>query len=174
MAHLPADLSPARAAGHICWRPLPTAMSADSGVTVRPAQIEDLAQVARHYGPVGETPWDPFIDRDRLGAIPLDGLLIAEKDGSYAGFLYWFEGRKPWFDKGADQYARLEEIRVRPEFEGWGIEQKLVDRFLREVSDRRIPLLYVATDETNAAAQKIYDRAGFRPFLRTIHYRKYA
>ncbi len=148
-------------------------MATDSGVTVRPGRIEDLAEVARQYGPEGETPWDPFIDADRLARIPLDGLLIAEKDGSYAGFLYWFEGRKPWFDKGADQYARLEELHVRPEFQGWGVAQRLVERFLREVAARRISLLYVATDETNTAAQHVYQQAGFQPFLRTIHYRKY-
>ncbi|HLY76413.1 MAG TPA: GNAT family N-acetyltransferase [Thermoplasmata archaeon] len=148
-------------------------MATDPGVTVRPGRIEDLAEVARLYGPGGETPWDPFIDAARLERIPLDGLLIAEKDGSYAGFLYWFEGRKPWFDKGADQYAQLEELHVRPEFQGWGVAQRLIERFLREVAARGIPLLYVATDETNTAAQHIYQEAGFQPFLRTIHYRKY-
>jgi ribosomal protein S18 acetylase RimI-like enzyme len=149
-------------------------MSADSGITVRPARTEDLAEVARQYGPIGATPWDPFSDAGRLDKVPIDGLLIAEKDGSYAGFLYWFEGRKPWFDKGADRYAQLEELHVLPEFQGWGVAQRLVDRFLRDVNDRHIPLLYVATDETNQAAQRIYENAGFRPFLRTIHYRKYA
>ncbi|MGA7860391.1 MAG: GNAT family N-acetyltransferase [Thermoplasmata archaeon] len=149
-------------------------MSTDSGVTIRPARIEDLVEVARQYGPVGETPWDPFADAERLATIPLDGLLIAEKDGKYAGFLYWFEGRKPWFDKGADRYARLEELHVRPEFEGWGVAQRLVDRFLREAAERQIPLLYVATDETNPAGQHLYEQAGFHGFLRTIHYRKYA
>jgi ribosomal protein S18 acetylase RimI-like enzyme len=149
-------------------------MSADSGVTVRPVRTEDLDEVVRHYGPVGATPWDPFAQAARLATIPLDGLLIAEKDGTYAGFLYWFQGRKPWFDKGADQYAQLEELHVRPEFQGWGIAQRLVDRFLHEVTERKIPLLYVATDETNRAAQTIYERAGFQPFLRTIHFRKYA
>lgn len=149
-------------------------MATGSDVTVRPARTEDLAQVARHYGPGGETPWDPFTDARRLAAVPLDGLLIAEKDGHYAGFLYWFEGRKPWFDKGADQYARLEELHVVPEFQGWGVAQRLVDRFLHEVTARGIPLLYVATDETNSAAQHIYERAGFHPFLQTIHSRKYA
>ena len=149
-------------------------MAADSGVSVRPARIEDLAAVAEQYGPVGETPWDPFADPQRLAGIPLDGLLIAEKEGVYAGFLYWFEGHKPWFDKGADRYAQLEELHVRPEFQGWGVAQHLVDRFLQEVTEREIPLLYVATDETNQAAQRIYEHAGFRPFLRTIHFRKYA
>jgi len=148
-------------------------MAADSGVTVRPARLEDLVEVARQYGSVGATPWDPFTDAQRLAGVPLDGLLIAEKDGTYAGFLYWFAGHKPWFDKGADQYAQLEELHVRPEFQGWGIAQHLVDRFLRDVTERGIPLLYVATDETNQAAQHIYERAGFHPFLRTIHYRKY-
>jgi ribosomal protein S18 acetylase RimI-like enzyme len=149
-------------------------MPEDAGITVRTAQPEDLAAVARQYGAVGETPWDPFISADRLAGLPLEGLLIAEKDGEYAGFLYWFEGRKPWFDKGADRYARLEELHVRPEFQGWGVAQRLVDRFLRDVTERGIPLLYVATDETNSAAQHIYERSGFHPFLRTIHFRKYA
>ena len=149
-------------------------MASDPGVTVRPAQPTDLGDVARHYGPIGDTPWDPFTDELRLAAIPLEGLLIAEKDGAYAGFLYWFEGRKPWFDKGADKYAQLEDLHVRPEFQGWGVAQRLVDRFLHDVTERGIPLLYVATDETNQAAQHIYERAGFHPFLRTIHFRKYA
>jgi ribosomal protein S18 acetylase RimI-like enzyme len=148
-------------------------MASGSEVTVRPARIEDLAQVAGHYGSAGETPWDPFADAKRLASIPLDGLLVAEKDGKYAGFLYWFEGHKPWFDKGADQYAQLEELHVLPEFQGWGVAQRLVDHFLHEVTERGIPLLYVATDETNQAAQRIYERVGFHPFLRTIHYRRY-
>ncbi len=148
-------------------------MAAESGVVVRPARAEDLPTVARHYGSTGTTPWDPFTTPERLERIPRDGLLIAEKDGAYAGFLYWFEGRKPWFDKGADQYAQLEELRVLPEFQGWGVAQRLVDRFLRDVNERQIPLLYVATDETNQVAARIYESGGFRPFLRTIHYRKY-
>lgn len=149
-------------------------MSADSGISVRAGRKADLADVARWYGSGGISPWDPFVDLERLSTIPLDGLLIAEKDGDYAGFLYWFEGRKPWFDKGADQYAQLEQLRVRPEFQGWGVAQHLIDRFLHDVSERAIPLLYVATDETNEAAQRLYTHVGFRPFLRTIHYRKYA
>jgi ribosomal protein S18 acetylase RimI-like enzyme len=149
-------------------------MAAGSEITVRPARQDDLPQVARHYGPVGVTPWDPFADPERFAKIPLEGLLIAEKDGAYAGFLYWFEGRKPWFDKGADQYAQLEELHVIPEFQGWGVAQRLLDRFLHEVAVRNIPLFYVATDETNQTAGRMYERAGFRPFLRTIHYRKYA
>jgi ribosomal protein S18 acetylase RimI-like enzyme len=149
-------------------------MSMDSGVTVRSARPEDLVHVAHQYGPVGDTPWDPFTDAERLAKIPLDGLLVAEKDGTYAGFLYWFEGRKPWFDKGADQYAQLERLQVRPEFEGWGVAQRLFDRFLHDVAQRQIPLLHVAADESNPSAQHLYDRAGFRPFLRTFHYRKYA
>lgn len=149
-------------------------MASDSGVTVRPARIEDFAAVAKQYGTVGDTPWDPFADAQRLAGIPRDGLLIAEKDGVYAGFLYWFEGHKPWFDKGADQYAQLEELHVLPEFQGWGVAQRLVDRFLHDATERAIPLLYVATDETNQAAQHLYERAGFHPFLRTIHFRKYA
>jgi ribosomal protein S18 acetylase RimI-like enzyme len=149
-------------------------MASGSEVMVRPAHAADIAQIARHYGSTGAVPWDPFADPQRLAAIPLEGLLVAEKNGDYAGFLYWFLGRRPWFDKGADQYAQLEELHVVPEFQGWGVAQRLVDRFLREVTDRGIPLLYVATDETNQAAQRIYEKAGFRPFLRTIHYRKYA
>lgn len=149
-------------------------MPSSVDVTIRLARKEDFPLIAGQYGPSGETPWDPFTDAGRLSRIPLEGFLVAEKAGRYAGFLYWFVGRRPWFDKGADQYARLEEVHVLPEFQGWGIGQALVDRFLQEVRDRGIPLLYVATDETNLAAQRMYEEAEFRPFLRTIHYRKYA
>ncbi len=146
---------------------------AAGGVEVRAATESDLAAVAAHYGRHGAAPWDPFTDPERLRRIPLDGLLVAEKDGRYAGFLYWFEGHHPWFDRGADRYAEIAELHVREEFQGWGIAGRLVERCLREVRARGISLAYVRADETDSAAQHLYREAGFAPFLRTLHYRQY-
>jgi len=142
-------------------------------ISVRPGEPTDFDPIVAQYGATGVTPWDPFTDPERLAGIPLDGLLVAEKDGAYAGFLYWFEGRHPWFDRGADRYAALHELRVLPEYEGWGVSRHLVNRFVEEVRERGIPLVYAATAETNTAAQQLYESGGFRPFLRTTHYRWY-
>jgi ribosomal protein S18 acetylase RimI-like enzyme len=169
----PLQPRPAAAKVDMSFRAFGFDMLAESGVVVRPGRPEDLSNVVRTYGTIGVNPWDPFVDEHRLATIPLNGLLIAEKDGTYAGFLYWFEGHKPWFDKGADQYAELKELHVLREFEGWGIAERLVNRFLEDVSRQEIPLVYVATDETNRSGHHLYEQAGFRPFLRTVHYRRY-
>lgn len=73
-------------------------------VTIRQGTPADLVNVVDHYGP-GDTPWDPFGDLVRLQGIPLEGLVIAEIDGEYAGFLYWFMGENPWFDTGTQEFA---------------------------------------------------------------------
>lgn len=88
---------------------------------VRPGTQDDLPLIAKHYGR-GDTPWDPFGDVARLRKIPLGGFLVAEVDGEYAGFLYWFETERPWFDESVWQCAQIEELQSFPDTGGgkWG------------------------------------------------------
>ena len=137
---------------------------------VRSANTDDLTLVADHYGK-GDTPWDPFGDPLKLQGIPLEGFIIAEVDGEYAGFLYWFEGEKPWFDAEVGRYAYIEEVHVLPKYRGQGVGKKLLEGAIDRLEVLPLDAVYIGTTEENSVARHLYESAGFEPFHRTLLYK---
>ncbi|MFQ5919074.1 MAG: GNAT family N-acetyltransferase [Thermoplasmata archaeon] len=141
-------------------------------VTVRRWVPEDLDRIAQHSGRSGDEPWDPFSDAEALRQVPLDGLVVAEVNDEYAGFLYWFLGRRPWFDREADRFAHILEVQVLPSLQGQGVGKALLNHALERLSEESLEAVYVDTTDDNDVARRLYEGAGFDPFLRTIHYRR--
>jgi ribosomal protein S18 acetylase RimI-like enzyme len=139
-------------------------------ISVRRAASSDLTHIVRHYGP-GDSPWDPFADLAKLQTIPLEGLIVAEVQGQYAGFLYWFAGENPWFDSRIDRYAHIVEVQVVERYRGQGVGKSLLIYALERIKEKSIAAIYVDTTEGNAVARRLYESAGFHSFSRTIHYR---
>ena len=139
-------------------------------ITIRHANTNDLAHIVHHYGP-GDDPWDPFDDMIKLQRIPLEGLIIAEIDGKYAGFLYWFVGENPWFDPFVEKYGYITEVQVLENYRGQGVGKKLLVYALEQLKKKPIDAIYTATTEDNIVAKHLYDSNGFRPFSRTVHYK---
>lgn len=139
-------------------------------INVRQALPSDLSRIVRHYGS-GDSPWDPFDDLAKLQSIPLEGLIVAEVDGDYAGFLYWFVGEKPWFDPNVKKYAHIVEVLVLTKYQGQGVGKKLLACALKRLRENAIEATYIDTTEDNIAARSLYEGAGFRAFSRTIHYK---
>ncbi len=137
---------------------------------VRSATTKDLPLVTDHYGKA-DTPRDPFGDVSRLEAIPLEGLLVAEVEGEYAGFLYWFEGEKPWFDRDVGRYAHIEEVQVLRKHRGRGVGKRLLTSALNRLMASGVEAIYIDTTEGNDVARHLYEAAGFRPIFGTIHYK---
>jgi ribosomal protein S18 acetylase RimI-like enzyme len=136
---------------------------------VRAGTRADLESVARHYAHA-DSPWDPFGDVERLARIPLDGLLIGEVDGQYAGFLYWFEGHSPYFRPGLQRFGYLHELHVKPEYRGRGLAKRLIERFVEDALARGIHQLFVDTDDINSVARKLYESFGFHRYRDVVHY----
>lgn len=139
-------------------------------INVRQVTSSDLPCIVQHYG-AGDSPWDPFGDLGRLQSIPLEGLIVAEVDGQYAGFLYWFVGERPWFDSQVEQYAHIVEVQVVERHRGLGVGRQLLAYALERLKGSGIQVVHVDTTEDNAAARCLYEGAGFRLFARTIHYK---
>lgn len=137
--------------------------------TVRAATASDLPAITGHYAHE-DTPWDPFGSVDRLARVPREGLLVAEVDGEYAGFLYWFEGQSPYFRPGLQRFGYLYELHVKEPFRGRGLAKMLVERFISDAQARGIRQLFVDTDENNAAARRLYESYGFRRYRDVVHY----
>lgn len=135
--------------------------------TVRSATPDDFPHIANHYGR-GDTPWDPFGDVEKLQEIPIEGFAVAEVEGDYAGFLYWFEAGKPWFDEGVGPYAQIEEVQVLPRFRGQGVGRRLLESVLDRLGTLSLDAVYVETTEENSVARHLYEAAGFQLLHRSL------
>jgi ribosomal-protein-alanine N-acetyltransferase len=122
----------------------------------------DLHSIVAHYGPGGgDSPWDPFVEVDRVQRIPRQGLLVAELEGEYAGFIFWYEARKPWYAPAVDRYARISDLHILPAFQGRGIGRALIREALARIHAAGIETVFLETDENNERAQKLYEGEGF-------------
>ena len=139
-------------------------------ITVRSGTAPDLPAIAEQYAHA-DSPWDPFGEVSKLSRIPLDGLVVAEVNGHYAGFLYWFEGSKPYFDQSVDRYANFQELHVLERFRRRGVSNLLVQRFLTDARRRGMVDAFVDTDDDNTIAQHLYESFGFTIYRKVYHYR---
>ena len=86
-------------------------------------------------------------------------LLLAVQAGTVVGSLYGYELQSPY--RKQPQFL-LYGIDVRPESSGRGIGTRLVARFIEEARRAEAFEVWVLTDETNAAALKMYSRCGMK------------
>ncbi len=143
----------------------------DKRAHVRRAVESDLPCIVEHYTWKADRPWDPFSSVERLKAIPQDGLLVAEADGAYAGFVYWFEGRNPWFDKGVERYAHIVELQVERQYATWNTGPVLILGALREIEAKGYTTMYVDTQEGSALEGLLSGRGGYVGHMRFIRLR---
>ena len=136
--------------------------SSPSALIVRTAHDDDLESIVAHYGPGGgDSPWDPFADNTRIRSVPREGLLVATLDGKYAGFLFWYEARKLWYDPTVDRYARITDLHVVTALRRRGIGRALLREALRRVRDAGIYDVFLETDDDNPPARNLYESEGF-------------
>lgn len=132
---------------------------------------DDLLKIVEHMKPAGDTPFYPFTDLGRLRRIPHDGLIVAERQSEYAGFLYWYHGERPEFDEPVARYGYIEELQVVEKFRGQGIGRKLLTYALNRMKEAGLEAAYLRTREGNTPTQNLYESLGFRPFSRQIRYK---
>ncbi len=135
---------------------------------VRKATRGDLRKIVAMYGPIGDSPYDPFSSVRRLLKLNLETLLIAEWQGEFAGFLYYFIHKRPYFEGDVDLYASIDELHVKRKFWNRGIGSALLQGAIEEVSQKGIRIVYVDTDEDNHRALHVYRKAGFKEFRKAI------
>jgi ribosomal protein S18 acetylase RimI-like enzyme len=88
-------------------------------------------------------------------------ILVAERDGEMLGYTYAaVEGNDYMELRGPA--GVLHDIVVDPAHRGQGIGRMLLDATLDVLKARGVPRVVLSTAEQNAAAQHLFDRAGFR------------
>lgn len=116
---------------------------------MRPADLEEVMLIERRsFG----APWEESTFRGLMRR-PSATLIAAELDDRVVGFaVQWF---------AADE-GELGDLAVLPELRGYGIGSELLDRCIREAVDRKVRFLYLEVREGNPAAQRLYERSGFK------------
>ena len=140
-------------------------------VYIRNATPKDLRKIVAMYGPVGDSPHDPFSSVRRLRKLNLETLLVAEWQGEFAGFTYYFIHRYPYFERAVHEYASIDELHVKRRFWNRGIGTNLLRAAIEAVSQKGVRVVYVDTDEDNYRALNVYRKAGFVDLRRSVKLR---
>jgi ribosomal protein S18 acetylase RimI-like enzyme len=88
-------------------------------------------------------------------------ILVAERDGKVVGYTYsGVEGTDYMSLRGPA--GVMYDIVVDPDYRQKGIGRMLVDATLAALKSKGAPRVVLSTAEQNGAAQRLFDRAGFR------------
>ena len=88
-------------------------------------------------------------------------ILFAERDGNVIGYSYsGIEGTDYMALRGPA--GAMYDVVVDPEYREQGVGRMLVDATLEALRSHGVPRVVLSTAEKNAAAQRLFDRAGFR------------
>lgn len=138
---------------------------------VRTATKSDFPDIVSHYGSDGGSPLIPFSSAERIKCIPIEGLLVAEVDEKYAGFLYWFSGREPLHDFGVTKYGYISEVRIVKEFYDKNVGLALLNEAFRRMEKGGLYTIYTHLNEGNKALIRLYEDLNFTAYSRTLHLR---
>ncbi|MFY9330560.1 MAG: GNAT family N-acetyltransferase [Candidatus Nanopelagicales bacterium] len=134
-------------------------------LTLRPAQPQDtrdilamiveLAVYEREPDAVHATEAD--LTEALFGSTPVASALVAEVDGSVAGFALWFTTFSPWEGRAG---MWLEDLFVRPEFRQAGVGLALLSELAQECLRRGFSRLEWWVLDWNSLAIGFYDALG--------------
>src|SRR5437867_9134093 len=148
-----------------------------SRITIRPASPADLPAIGRlgallvrehhDFDPerfIAATPQTEHAYASFLGTQleePNVVVLVAELDGKVLGYTYaGVEGRDYMSLRGPA--GVLYDIVVDPAHRGRGVGRSLLDATITALKAKGAPRVVLSTAEKNAAAQRLFERAGFR------------
>jgi len=149
---------------------------APSEVAIRPASAEDgealgrmgaaLARLHHEYDPARFMlpddieegyRWWLLRERDNRKAV----VLVAELEGALVGYGYGRLEGKDW-NRLLDRHGELVDLWVEPGARRGGIGAQLSEAVAAELIVRGAPRIVLATAAPNLAAQRLFERLGFR------------
>ena len=142
----------------------------DVSVKIRAGAESDFQNIVSHYIG-GESPLIPFSSIERIRCIPIDGLLVAEVEDKFAGFLYWFSGKSPLNDFGVTKYGYISEVFVVKDFYGMNVGLLLVRDAFKRMEQAGLYTIYTHVNESKKPILSLYEDLGFTTHSRTLHLR---
>ncbi|MDQ6771256.1 MAG: GNAT family N-acetyltransferase [Gemmatimonadota bacterium] len=150
------------------------------GVTIRPAAPADLSAIGRLGALLVRTHHDFDPERFIPATSRTEGaygsflgtqldepniiILVADRAGEVIGYTYaGVEGSDYMALRGPA--GVLYDIVVVPAHRGQGVGRMLLDATINALKARGAPRVVLSTAERNASAQRLFDRAAFRPTM---------
>ncbi len=132
---------------------------------VREATDADIRAIVEDYAYGNVSPLNPFTSIQSLKQLTRKGLLVAEVDGRYAGFLYWFTADNPPLDSNVGRYACIAIVHVRKEFWRTKVGMKLLARSLKDIDAEPVKAIYF--EAPNKTLGELFEKLGFTTYART-------
>jgi uncharacterized protein len=136
----------------------PQTATADDGIIVRPASMEDLKPTIL----LEETCFDTYCLSKRqlryLQRSPNAVFQVAQENGTIVG-----EGIALVRHHKRSLSGRLYSLAVHPDHRGHGIGNRLLQKTLAELVARGAKRVFLEVEQVNTSAVKLYERHGFRP-----------
>lgn len=139
-------------------------------VKIRSGVESDFQNIVSHYNG-GESPLIPFSSIERIKCIPIDGLLVAEVENKFAGFLYWFSGKSPIHDFGITKYGYISEVFVVKDFYNMKVGLFLLREAFKRMEEAGLYTIYTHVNESIKPLLRLYEDLGFTTYSRTLHLR---
>lgn len=142
-------------------------------LTLRPATAKDAATIVQFIRDLAEYEREPQaavlteadIVRDGFDAAPKFRVILADWDGSPAGFAFFFYNYSTWLGRPG---LYLEDLFVRPQFRGRGIGKALLASVAQIAVDENCCRLQWQVLDWNQPAIDFYHSMGARPMNQWI------
>ena len=130
--------------------------------TLREMTSHDLTEICALERLIFADPWP----ESAIGEVIVDnkwGGLVAELDGRIIGYACF---------RVIDGEAHLANLAVDPAYRRKSVAKQLLDRILQQVSDNNCGLILLEVRQSNEAARRFYEKAGFAELYRKPSYYK--
>ena len=155
-------------------------MSTAPAITIRRATRDDLptlgrlaALLVRMHHDFDPQRFMPATSRTQYGYASWLGsqleeksviVLVAEREGEVLGYTYSGVEGPDWMALRGPAGV-LHDIVVDPAHRGQGVGRLLLEATVAALEERRVPRVVLSTAARNAGAQRLFERAGFRPTM---------
>ncbi len=140
-------------------------------IVVRQAIESDFQKIIVSYNGNRSNPFNPFSSVDRLRQLPSLGLIVAEVNKVYAGFLYWFLMDEQNKDGVSEKNAHIVVVKIEKKFLNAKVGLLLLQTALKDIDEEKVNAIFVDTREANTQLRDLYEKLGFSTVDRTLHMR---
>lgn len=139
-------------------------------VTVRQAKEADFRKIVESCGGTESNPFNQFSSIERIQKLPSLGLMVAEINNVFAGFLYWIvldEQR----DGVTKKNAHIVILNIEKRFWKTNVGDSLLGKALKDIDKIKVDSIQVDVHSKNRKLIELYERIGFSIEDRTFQMR---
>ena len=139
-------------------------------IVVRQAKEADFPSIVESCGGNESNPFNQFSSIERIRKLPSQGLLVANVNEIFAGFLYWIVLDE---QRGGEtkKNAYIGRLNVEKRFWKTNVGDSLLGKALKDIDEIKVDSIQVDVPSKSNKLIDLYERIGFSTEDRTYHMR---